>query len=69
MRNPERKSKVFSLKMSPTERELVRLGAQLVGETPSGFTREAATTRAVEALANRCCSRPVVPPVSERDVR
>ncbi len=69
MANPERKSEVFTMKMSPTERELIRWGAQLLGETPSGFTREAATTRAVEALANRCCSRTVVAPVSERDVR
>ncbi len=69
MTNPERKTEVCTLKMSPTERELVRWGAELVGETPSAFTREAATTRAVEALANRCCSRTVVTPVSERDVR
>ena len=67
MTNPERKSEVFTLKLSPTERELVRWGAQLLGETPSGFAREAATSRAVEALANRCCVRPIVQPASERD--
>ncbi len=67
MTNPERKTKTLTFKASKTESQLIAWGAQLLGETPSGFTREAATTRAVEALANRCCSRPIVPPVSECD--
>ena len=41
MADPERKSETFTLKLSPAERQLVRWGAQLVSETPSGFVREA----------------------------
>jgi uncharacterized protein (DUF1778 family) len=49
----ERKTRTVTVKCSETERRLIIYVAELVGETPSGFTREAATTRAVEAIASR----------------
>ena len=49
----ERKTTTVTVKVSPTERDLIRWGAQLVGETPSTFAREAATDRAMEAIAGQ----------------
>ena len=49
----ERKTATVTVKVSPTERDLIRWGAQLVGETPSTFTREAVTDRALEAIAGQ----------------
>ena len=53
MADQERKTRTVTVKCSETERRLIVYVAKLVGETPSGFTREAATTRAVEAIATR----------------
>jgi uncharacterized protein (DUF1778 family) len=49
----ERKTATVTVKVSPSERELIRWGAQLLGETPSTFAREAATDRAMEAIAGQ----------------
>lgn len=49
----ERKTRTVTVKCSETERQLIVYVAELVGKTPSSFTREAATTMAVEAIATR----------------
>ncbi len=65
----ESKTKTVTVKVSPTERSLIRWASELVGESPSKFAREAATARAVEAIASRCSTRITVHVDAEQLVR